>query len=158
MLDVHILLLNKNEQWVEECLKSAKIACINAGYPVKVHCIPGIKGNLCVARQRGYSLGQYNHVTYIDDDDYIFPNAFKVLREGLDANKKAIFTKELMIKDGIVKQQIYTRHHLAVYRRDMIIKLVGQSCDREQVRSIQDDFLLIDEPVYVWRRYDKAKS
>lgn len=66
----------------------------------------------------GYSRGNASWKTYVDDDDYLLPNAFALMKDSMDSGTEAIFSKELMWQNGYTFDG-YPRHHLIAYRKEV---------------------------------------
>ena len=120
MLDIHVLTLpGLPEEFEKERRASLELAIANAGFPVEVHEVPGIAGDFGTARSNGYSHGEYPYVGFVDEDDYVMPNAFSCLTEALADKPDAIYTGEIVLYEGKTLNR-NTRHNLAVYRRELI--------------------------------------
>lgn len=139
MLDVHVLVMDYTpKEWVEQCRESIDLSAANAGFPVAVHFLPGIVGHLGRARAAGYALGVHPYVTHVDDDDYVRPDAFSVLREHLEAGTVAITTGETQLfESGTERDEPNARHHLAIYRRDVLERFTYSA-----FRHFPDQYLL----------------
>lgn len=123
MLDVHVLVMEYTPgEWVEQCRASIVLAAKNAGFPVAVHFLPGIVGHLGRAREAGYARGSHPYVTHVDDDDYLTADAFAVLGENIEAGAECITTGEtaLFVETGRTEPCPNAKHHLAVFRRDLL--------------------------------------
>ena len=156
MLDVHVLTLpGLPEEYTTQRRASLDIAVSNAGFPVKVHEVPGIAGDFGTARSNGYSHGEYPYVGFVDEDDYVMPNAFSCLTEALADKPDAIYTGEIVLYEGKTLNR-NTRHNLAVYRRELIdhelLRRWNFRADRVMA-SIASTRNVIDVPdhVYVYR-------
>lgn len=160
-LDVHVIISDDtNNDWVEQCIDSVNIAIEHAGYPVSLHVINGVPGHIGKARMEAYSKGMAPFVTSVDDDDYILPNAFSILYDALKENPDAIFTKETTLQNGQFREG-RQRHHLAVYRRDVLIDYTPWPCfDSLAQRTAVQDMKIIDitTPVYIHRVYTTSKA
>lgn len=120
MLDVHILVMPETpREFVGQCIASVVEASGAAPFPVHVHVLPGVDGHVGMARQAGYQLGCQPYVTFVDDDDYVLPNAFSCLADALRESPPAIFTREIQEQNGM-QWECKERHHLAAYRRDVL--------------------------------------
>ena len=120
MLDCHIIVSPDTPlEWVTQCLDSVHEAADRAGYPVAVHVADGVPGHIGKARAAGYALGSHPYVTFVDDDDYVLPNAFACLLPALEAGSDAIYTRETTLQNGHFRATD-RRHHLAVYRRTLL--------------------------------------
>lgn len=122
MLDVHVLTLQGVPQaWIDQRRASIEEAVANAGYPVVVHEIKGISGHLGRSRKAGYALGVHPYVTHVDHDDYVTPDAFAALATVLAAGVDAVTTGETRLyENGTQVDRPDDRHHLTVYRRELL--------------------------------------
>lgn len=120
-LDVHVLKMEYTpHDVVSKCVSSINAAAEHAGYPVHVHVIDGVYGNLGEARRRGYSLGTAPYVTHVDDDDFVDVDAFSVLAPLLREGATAITTGERVHVAGQSRDCPDARHHLAVFSREVL--------------------------------------
>lgn len=154
MLDIHILNYKPNPIFWAQCIASVETAINNADYPINLHVTKGYP-DFGKARAEGFSSGGYPYVTYVDNDDYVLPDAFQILKPALEQKPDALFTRELQLcLDGQLRTITPGRHHLQVYNRKVLIdhQKAGQLCDLQQLRSV-DNKRCIDLPdqVYVWR-------
>lgn len=161
MLDVHILTLpNSRQGWLRQCVASAKAAAAKADYPVHIHVVAGIDGHLGKARAKGYSYGSAPWKCYIDDDDYVLPEAFVVLGDHLDKDLAAVFPREYVEQNGKRHGGTTGRHHLWPVRSDLAL-----SFEHDKWPSMPDEMLRrhaasdprgvldIDDVLYVHRVY-----
>ncbi|XQA72079.1 hypothetical protein ACM9XA_11310 [Xanthomonas sacchari] len=162
MLDVHVLTLpGLPDAWIEQRRASIAAAVEAAGYPVTIHEVDGIDGHLGQSRERGYSLGTAEYVTHVDHDDYVHADAFSVLKDALLAGVQAVTTGETVLRpDGSMTDMPQSRHHLAVFRRDLL-----DCMQYAAMRMYPDQYLLsqvasthIDQCVYVHRIYADSAS
>lgn len=127
-LDVHVLTLPQTPaEWVEERRSSLKVAVENAGFEVTIHEVPGIWGQLGKARYAGYSHGTAPFVSYVDDDDMVRPDAFKVLLDPLQRGRDAVFTYSTVLGQDKVSRKLEAPHHLCVYRRELVYDPEGMA-------------------------------
>lgn len=157
MLDVHVIVsADTQSDWVEDCLSSIRTAQKNAGFPVEFHTVEGVPGHIGKARAKGYSLGINPYVTFVDDDDYILPNAFAQMKERLlEGGFDALATPEFILRNG-EQFEGKSRHHLIAYRRDRVIDHTGWICcgDVAQMASISaTHWQELPEAQYVHRVY-----
>lgn len=123
MIDVHILVMDYTRpEWLAQCIKSVVVAAENAPFAVDVHVQAGVIGHLGRARKAGYARGLHPYVTHVDDDDFVDQDAFSILAETLRAKPEAITTGErhLHAASGKSYENQFSKHHLAVYRRDVL--------------------------------------
>ena len=156
MLDVHVLKLpGLSIEYEEQRRSSLEVAIASAGFPVKVHEVPGIAGDFGTARSNGYSVGSYPYVSFVDEDDYVTPNAFSCLLGALTASPDAVFTGEILLREGDFTTR-NNRHSLAVYRREFVdhglLKHHNFRADRVMA-GLASSGKVIDVPdhVYVYR-------
>jgi hypothetical protein len=156
MIDVHIILRTDTPlAWRQQCLESASKAAVMAGYPVFIHPVDAVAGHIGQARANGYAQGSQSFVTYVDDDDYLLPNAFAVLNDALASTPDAIFPAELALQNGQFCDGPQ-RHHLAVYRRDQLIDHTAWVVcgDLAQMTAASKGTCIdVPERVYVHRLY-----
>ncbi len=163
MLDVHILVMDyTNADWLEDCRKSVAVAAAEAGFPVVIHELPGVIGHMGRARAAGYARGAHEYVTHVDDDDFVRPEAFAILRDAMERGEKAITTGEVRRFEpaSVEVQTPEATHHLAVYRRDALSIL-----QYDAFRFYPDQYILsrfvprhIPVCVYVHRVRDDSGS
>lgn len=162
MLDIHVLILpGLPEEWIQQRRDALNAAVASAGFPVFVHEVEGIPDHLGASRKLGYSQGDQPYVTHVDHDDYVLPNAFSVLHAHIMGNAPVITTGEIVIRENGNRTYLHeSRHHLAVFRRDVI-----NTVSYERMRHFPDQLLLrkqdslhIPECVYVHRVADASAS
>lgn len=139
MLDVHLLVMKYTPESVKKrAIESCQIAADKAGFPVKVHPVEGIEGHLGKSRKFGYSHGNYPYVTHVDDDDFVEENAFQILHPFLMQGENAVTTGENHIYPDGKKVPAYgMKHHLAVYKRDLLTQL-----SYDQFQLFPDQYIL----------------
>lgn len=165
-LDIHILMSKDTpEEWHRQCLTSISEAVKHATYPVEVHLVAGVPGHIGKARQAGYAQGNAEWKVYVDDDDYLLPNACIALAPHLDKDVAAILPRERPLQNGQMHGFTLARHHFQVYRAD-----VPQAFDHTQWPSFGDVAMLhealrdprgvldIEDEVYIHRVYLKSKA
>lgn len=164
MIDVHILTLPTAKQsWVRQAVRSTTEAARLAGFPVEIHVLEGIAGNLGLARKKGYSLGDYEWKTFVDDDDVVLPNAFHSLRKYLDSDVDAIFPLECVEQNNQLHGYTQSRHHLPLYKRDFLdtIKWEEWPCLIDvavKEEALRRDYLDVEEIVYIHRLYSTSSA
>lgn len=156
MLDCHIIVTPVTDAaWQAQCVQSVTEAALHAGYPVHVHIVPWVEGHIGKARANGYAQGNQPFVTYVDDDDYLMPNAFAALGDAIRTSPDAIFAAEQTWQNGQLRDGSQ-RHHLAVLRRDQLIDHTAwKVCGDLQQVVVMRDKRVIDIPafLYVHRLY-----
>ena len=123
MLDIHVLVMDYTPKRLRQrCKDSIDAAIALVDYPVAVHYVDGIYGDLGAARKLAYSKGEFPYVTHVDDDDEVEPTALLEIAEYMRAGHKAISTGEFIVQRGVITaSHPLSRHHLAVYRRDAML-------------------------------------
>lgn len=161
MLDCHIIVsTDTRRDWVTQCLDSVHEAADRAGYPVRIHTVPGVPGHIGKARAAGYAMGNQPYVTCVDDDDYLLPDAFMQMADALHSGASAICAPELTVQNGQFRPG-HQRHHLIAYRRDVLIDHAVWPCcgDVAQLAAIPaDDVIDLPCPQYVHRLYPDSKA
>jgi hypothetical protein len=161
MLDCHIIVsADTPRAWVTQCLDSVFEARDRAGYPVTVRIVDGVPGHIGKARAAGYALGTEPYVTCVDDDDYMLPDAFAQMIDALRTGAPAICTPELTLQNGQLRPG-HPRHHLAVYRRSVLIDHTQWPCcgDVAQLAAIPPaEVIDLPSPQYVHRIYGASKA
>lgn len=156
MLDVHVIVSHDTRpEWVAQCLESVAVAASRAGYPVAIHRIEGVPGHIGRARAAGFAAGEHSNCTFVDDDDYVAPEAFASLAPALRLNPRLAFTSEVLIQNdktaGIARM-----HHLSVLRREDAIAHNWHDFPaggEGELYAMLGEPLLIDAPVYFHRLY-----
>lgn len=121
MLDVCITVSDSTPLgWVTQCQQSVAAAAAFATYPVNVITVPGVPGNIGMAMANGIRAGANPYVAWVDDDDWVLPNAFEVLKPYFKAKPPAICAREIhtFANGHIVPCDM--RHHLTAWRRDVL--------------------------------------
>lgn len=161
MLDCHIIVsADTPRAWVMQCLDSVESAIDRAPFPVTLYVVPGVPGHIGRARAAGYAQGTGDYVTCIDDDDYLLPDAFGALAASLAERPDAIFPAELTLQNGQLRPGAQ-RHHLAVYRRELLIDHAGWPCcgDVAQRMAAERGHVIdLASAVYVHRLYPTSKA
>lgn len=162
MLDVHILRMSyTSPEYVAACIAGVEAAAAAAGFPVAVHVVDGLYGHLGASRASGYAHGTHPYVTSVDDDDLVDENAFAVLGALLRSGVAGITTGERNLKpNGTITEMPDAKHHLAVYRRD----LLGLSDYADFMffpdQRLMSQFTLVHIPlcVYTHRQHDSGSK
>lgn len=165
MLDVHILISRDTpEEWVKQCLESVYSSAESAPFKVNVFPTKGIDGHIGKGRKLGYSKGNALYKTYVDDDDYLLPDAFSCLHPAMLKSFAGIFTGEMLLQNGKFKKST-GRHHLAVYRNDVISDfdfdsyiVNGDIATRFLAEHHPDGTVGIPHAPYVHRVYKNSKA
>lgn len=161
MLDVHVLVSKDTpKDWSKSCLSSLRLAARRAPFAVSIHEIAGVPGHIGKGRAKGYAMGFYPWVTCVDDDDLVLPDAFLNLASHLETEKSAISVQEVEIRQGVFRQG-GKRHHLNLYRREVLIEHSEWPCcgDVAQIARISEsEWLDTEINGYVWRVYTTSKA
>ena len=165
MLDVHVLVSNDTRRdWIAQSLASVRDAIERADYPIELYVLNGIPGHIGKGRAKAYALGSAKWKTYVDDDDYVLPNAFVDLKKYLDKDVCAIFTCERVEQNGRLHPFIQREHHLQVYRDDLVrgydhdlISMSDVWC-HELAKRDPRGFLSVEDVTYVHRVYYDSKA
>ncbi len=166
MLDVHILTMpDTRRDWQDQCIASVELAASLADYPVHVHVMPGVPGHIGRARANGYAAGSAPWKTYVDEDDYVRPNAFKVLGAHFDSDAVAICPRESVEQNGRLHGFTVGRHHLIAYRADFITAFphadwvcMGDVMATVQANKAPGGVLDIEDALYVHRVYYASRA
>ncbi len=149
MIDIHVLTWSgTNEVWLRQCLASL------ADQPCTVHVVPGDEGNVGAGRARAYRLGDHDYVGYVDCDDFLLPGAVDACLDGLKSHRSVV-TLERWLWGGILDRHLEPLHHLAVYRREDVMKHIDElhkhpiHCDQYLIRKMRPTQL--EHVGYVWR-------
>ena len=152
MLDVHILTLpSSNKVWLAECVASVEAAAKCAGFPVAIHVVDGIEGDMAASRKLGYSRGTFPYVTHVDDDDWVAPFAFAQLADHL-GRVDAIFGAEVEVRGDRIEAATMRKHHLAVYRREIAEAAEPHEWFDRKLALEATGYVMLDHPSYFWRR------
>lgn len=160
-IDVHVLISpDTSRVWVQQCLDSIAQAQVRSPIPVHLFTVAGPVGHIGMGRWHGYGLGSAPYVTYVDDDDYLEPEAFELIAQALRLGPDAVFPKERVWLNGKACAGLQ-RHHLPVYRRCHIIDhrpypSAGDVAQMEYVRNLQ--IAEIEQVLYNHRIYADSKA
>ena len=143
MIDVHVIVrTTTNPEWVEQAIASIPTGLCN------VHVIDGADGidTTTINRLKGFNSGTAEYVSFVDDDDYVLPDAFEKCYEFLENNLDyaAVGTLEnKLFDDGTIKSRSIDEvlrykkgdehyeyfkwarlHHIIVFRREHVMPLL----------------------------------
>lgn len=158
MLDLHVLVSPSTpKDWVQHCLTSIEAARQQCFYRVDIHVCEAVLGHIGQARAAAYAKGAQPYVTFVDDDDWLLHKGLALLRSSLLQKPEAVFGRENTFHAGKIRFND-TRHHLAVYSRDVLIdhskwKAFG---DLAQMNALSGRGVDVLEPGYVRRAYYRA--
>lgn len=127
MLDVITVVSETTPKgYIGQCRTSIKRAASLCPFPVNVIETPGVPGNIGLAMHGGLAHGDAPYVVWVDDDDFVLPNAFLCLMRhfaGGPTGPTAIFAREVaLLNNGRLRAQ-YRRHHLTAFRRDVLERM-----------------------------------
>lgn len=138
MLDVIVTVSESTPKaFVNECLHSVHAAADRCPYPVNVIEVPGVPGHIGRAMERGYQRSGARYVAWVDDDDFVLPNAFSCLERHFAAGWAAIHAREIHLLANGRLIPADRRHHLTAYRRDAIPVATFESRSRPNVHMIE---------------------
>lgn len=165
MIDVHLLHLPKaRSAWLQQAIASIKEAASRVDYPIMLHVLPGIPGDIGAARKAGYSLGDFSWKTYVDPDDYLLPNAFEDMEKYLHKDVVAIFPREQTVQNNKLHWHTNQGHHLQLYRKEFVEGLPFKEYPalldivaREEALKT-GNYLDVEEVVYVHRLYKGSSA
>lgn len=83
-IDVHMLTLDEPAEWRDTAISSL------ADAPIRLHVLPGIRGDLLGARKRGIAIGDLPYVSWADPDDVYFASAFDACADALDSDPSVV--------------------------------------------------------------------
>ena len=172
MIDVHVLTLPERFGFLTECLQSLEDQSIN------IHVVGGIKGHIGKGRVLGYSKGESEWVSFVDDDDLAEPQAYQKILNAMSKfpSADAILTHESRIDESghqisrkykrpnmsepyLFNGDIARSNHIMVFRRNLIeqffpVFLNTPSGGDFLVRSLyckDKASVMIPENLYRWR-------
>lgn len=160
MLDIHVILFNKDLMARRRCISSIKLAMSQVDFPICLHEVEGVVGHIGAGRAMGYSLGVFPYVTCVDDDDFILPHALLNLKPGMLANTNAVSTLEAVLENNYFLPGAQ-RHHLIAYKREVIIDHSAWAAlgDPAQIKSInQADWFDVSSIGYLWHKYSSSSG
>jgi hypothetical protein len=106
-------------EWVDECLRSIDVAASQAGYEINMIRVPGIPGHIGNAMRAGIDRSTADWLAWVDDDDYVLPNAFACLHSHFAARPTAICAREIKLGANGHRVPSQRRHHLTAFRADV---------------------------------------
>lgn len=121
MLDVITIVSDTTpRQFVTECRASIQRAIAQCPYPVNAIETPGVPGHIGQAMAAGIAASSAEYIAFVDDDDFVLPNAFACLERHFDRKPTAICAREIawLANGRIVPSD--RRHHLTAFRRDIV--------------------------------------
>lgn len=145
LLDVIVMSnLPHSAAYHDQCIESVRLAMELADFPAR---LVETQGNLrAIAKARGAAFDQTTapYVTWVVDFDYLQSDALEVLGPHFERQPPAIFTREQHRLGRGRYRKIGSRHHLAVYRRDIVnavrplFDIAGVDQVTEALRNVAD--------------------
>lgn len=171
LIDVHILRCPDDDP----ALYNRMIDLLSSE-PINIQEVPGVPGNLPLARKNGYLAGSAKYVTYVDPDDEIQPGIFSKINSVLAAypDDLVVVNEEIITPRGPFYSSIFNRlspinalHHLCVYKRESITALLPD--EQESVTGFEIQWLItyllnnpnltyLDLPGYKWLQRENSFS
>lgn len=155
-LDVHMAISSHTPRhWVNFAVRSVRRAAMQAPFPVWLHLVKGVDGHIGQARAHGFAQGRAPYVTFVDDDDYVLPHAFRALHEALLQNPDAVFPRERILQNGKFLPGAQ-QHAMFVFKREHLIDFRDwpNYGEQAQIRKLQAlKFINIPDELYVYRVY-----
>lgn len=150
-IDVHVLHLpEENQQWRKLCDHSL------IGHPINVHHLPGIQGNLRLARYQGFSAGTSEFVSFVDPDDIVEPFTYAICLKYLRDNPHCcgvyttcstmdehgnLIAKELHSRDPWshenMRSHISLVHQITVMRREYVQKVLDEHFEHIPIDTLE---------------------
>jgi hypothetical protein len=171
-LDVHLLIMDSTpDDWVQQCIGSVELAISQAGFPVAFHQLRATGASIGIDRAIGFAQGSAPYVANVDDDDFILPNAFALMREPMLAGADGIFPKESVLLYQYVNGHVVydrtmegrQRHSMKTFKRDHLIDFTQWSWagDTAQACYLEKHTThLVDLPqaTYIYRNHPGSNS
>jgi hypothetical protein len=163
MLDVLITVSESTpRRFVTECQRSVRVAAAQAAYSVRVIEVPGVPGHIGRAMRNGLMKSTAPYVAWVDDDDFVAPNAFSCLTPHYAASPSAIYAREIrLLANGSLLPSMH-RHHLTAFNREAISSVPLDTLHSAPNLALYEATQrgAVDELswVYFWRVYRSAGS
>lgn len=160
MLDIITLVSeNTNNSWVNQAVSSVNEAIKYSEVDCNYIISPGVPGNIRKARLQALKKSKADYIAWVDDDDYLLPNALTNTTKYLNEDYTAIFAREMrLFNNGLFKPN-YRRHHFSIYRRDVVEKALNNNLFwTEFVRYAEQPVMDLYEWVYIYRIYGSPGS
>lgn len=169
MIDLHILRGGgtDNPHW-KECIESVDTNIFT------IHEIKSVGLGLDEARIHGYSCGYQEYLAYLDDDDFLTPNAGETCMRAIKDGPSAVFTDyNLVFEDGTIRRVGSTTHphplivvkrkiaNYAAERAYTLIKEKGWHSSTfdvvmQRIVQIKWGYTKVDEVAYNHRYHDNG--
>lgn len=159
MLDVAINLAPWTPpQWAEQCMASVHAAAQVATFPVRIVTAAAVAGHIGNARKAVLRKCTAEYVAFVDDDDFVLPNAFMCLLPGMVAGHAAVCARHIKRGAGMPDIKVRSRHHLTAFKREYLKAVNWVELPGGGFRQLIDNapsVLDVHEFVYI-RRTDRA--
>lgn len=152
--------------YVNQSITATKVAADHSTAVGKIITSDGVPNNIGLAFKNGLKTSTAEYVCWVDDDDLVLPNAFACLERHLASQPAAIFAREIHLyaNGHLAFADPKRRHHLTIYRRDVVDRMPLQDYPKfttqSKIQFVEKNFGhdLIDEYswVYLYRKYNSA--
>ena len=176
-VDCHLIIRTDRLKYRSKCLESI------ISEPVNLFAVDGDNRTVSEARKIGFSCGNAEYITFVDDDDFVEAGAMQACVDVLDANPElvAVFTSERRIAENGAQIAIYPpifekydqkkiinnhpyAHHIVIFRRKFYEKVkfplnLWQTCgDQAMIFELSKlgGFGKVGIVGYNWRRRTKS--
>lgn len=140
LIDVHVLHSQHEYQpWWEQCLQSLQ------NQPINIFELDGIPGDIRQARYNGFTQGTAPYVSFVDPDDFVYPDTYQKCLEELQLNPHVcgVYTMSHVIRDDQVdlmheyrpwslelhSTNICEVHQVTVMKRELVLDCYKQCFD-----------------------------
>lgn len=106
--------------WVSQCRASVRVAADRAGFPVDVLETAAVPGNIGMAMYGAMQACRTPYMAWVDDDDFVLPNAFSCLAPHWRKEPTAVCAREIQLLANGHLRPCELRHHLTAWRRDIL--------------------------------------
>ena len=120
MIDVITIISEETpKHWVGESIRSVKVAADFADGVNIIHS-DGVKNHIGKAVSNSLKKSTAEYICFVDDDDMVLPNAFRVMEKHIPNQPSTVFAREFhLLSNGRIRIP-NRRHHLAMYHRDIL--------------------------------------
>lgn len=120
-IDVHMLVMPSNRaDWREQALASIVDAANRVDSAIELHLAPAVPGHMGKARAAAYALGDAPLVTFVDEDDWLEPDAFVAVLAALDGRVGNVLTAG-RVHHLATGQSTLTARGLLVVKRELAL-------------------------------------
>lgn len=137
LIDIHILHSpNENPEWAQQCVDSLN------DQPVNIFELDGIPGDIRQARYNGFQQGNAPYVSFVDPDDFVYPDTYNICLQELtaDPNICGVYTTSNVEKSDNVSlmhpyrpwslelhsTNICEVHQVTVMKRELVLECYEQ--------------------------------